>query len=409
MSDMDYGDKTFIANLTAGLLIFILNVRFSVAYYSYFWIGLALYLIYSACHYRYYKGALARVYQQQKLNLKILGGGIVACYGMLLSSSFLLLDKQSAKTTMDWFLYVAPLVVFWILSGLHNIDRGLATGLLLAVLANAILVGMQIVENGTVWSFCDAIRVIGTFENPNTFGAVLAWMIPFLIYFFYRVQSFIEKTFCLLGFFLSNICLYMTHSRGAAISLIAGFLLLTLLYGVSHRLKLGFKRNFIVLILCGILLVWLGLGSIESTYTRGMGERQLMWSASVQMWEDHKILGTGIGRWTENYYSERYHPVNGHEKNHYFPHNMFLYFLAGAGLLGAIGYICLVLSMFWVLLRKLKADEKLTVAIPMTATFIAFILVGMVDSTLTNKMVALPYFALMGYSVGSYDADRKES
>ena len=88
---------------------------------------------------------------------------------------------------------------------------------------------------------------------------------------------------------------------------------------------------------------------------------------------------------------------------------MFLYFLSGAGLLGAIGYICLILSMFWVLLRKLKADEKLTVAIPMTATFIAFILVGMVDSTLTNKMVALPYFALLGYSIGSYDADRRGS
>lgn len=41
----------------------------------------------------------------------------------------------------------------------------------------------------------------------------------------------------------------------------------------------------------------------------------MMLEASWEMWNDHKLTGVGPGKWGEYYYSPKYHPKDGHEKD----------------------------------------------------------------------------------------------
>ena len=80
---------------------------------------------------------------------------------------------------------------------------------------------------------------------------------------------------------------------------------------------------------------------------------------------------------------------------------------SGAGILGGIGYLCLVLSMLYVLLKRAIESDGITSAIPMMAVFIAFIMDGMIDATLTNKTVGIPFYALLGYAIGTSHTGRE--
>ena len=396
----------FVTNLVAGLSIFILNVRFSVAYVSYFWIISFLYLIYCVWYGRINRIAIVRICRTDWTDLKILIAGIFIFYGLLLVSGLLLGDKSSMKTAVEWFLYACPFFVFFILSGSYNINKGIAVGIFLAIIANAILGESQLIGDNLYNP--GGVRIQGSFNHPNSFGSVLAWTIPFVGYFLYRSKTTSQRVFALFVLVLSFLCLFLTDSRGAAVSLITGLVVTALIYALVHRNQLGIRQKLAVVFLCLVLAVGTGAVLNSSVHnTRGLGERQLMWSSSMQMWEDHKLLGVGIGRWPENYYSERYHPAEGHEMGHYFPHNMPIYFLSGAGILGGIGYLCLVLSMLYVLLKRAIESDGITSAIPMMAVFIAFIMDGMIDATLTNKTVGIPFYALLGYAIGTFHTGRE--
>ena len=396
----------FVTNLVAGLSIFILNVRFSVAYVSYFWIISFLYLIYCVWHGRISRNAIVRICRTDWTDLKILIAGIFIFYGLLLASGLLLGDKSSMKTAVEWFLYACPFFVLFILSGSYNINKGIAVGIFLAIIANAILGESQLIGDNLYNP--GGVRIQGSFNHPNSFGSVLAWTIPFVGYFLYRSKTTSQGVFALFILVLSFLCLFLTDSRGAAVSLITGLVVTALIYALVHRNQLGIRQKLAVVFLCLVLAVGTGAVLNSSVHnTRGLGERQLMWSSSMQMWEDHKLLGVGIGRWPENYYSERYHPAEGHEMGHYFPHNMPIYFLSGAGILGGIGYLCLVLSMLYVLLKRAIESDGITSAIPMMAVFIAFIMDGMIDATLTNKTVGIPFYALLGYAIGTFHTGRE--
>lgn len=396
----------FVTNLVAGLSIFILNVRFSVAYVSYFWIISFLYLIYCVWYGRINRIAIVRICRTDWTDLKILIAGIFIFYGLLLVSGLLLGDKSSMKTAVEWFLYACPFFVLFILSGSYNINKGIAVGIFLAIIANAILGESQLIGDNLYNP--GGVRIQGSFNHPNSFGSVLAWTIPFVGYFLYRSKTTSQRVFASFILVLSFLCLFLTDSRGAAVSLITGLVVTALIYALVHRNQLGIRQKLAVVFLCLVLAVGTGAVLNSSVHnTRGLGERQLMWSSSMQMWEDHKLLGVGIGRWPENYYSERYHPAEGHEMGHYFPHNMPIYFLSGAGILGGIGYLCLVLSMLYVLLKRAIESDGITSAIPMMAVFIAFIMDGMIDATLTNKTVGIPFYALLGYAIGTSHTGRE--
>ena len=137
--------RHFLAtNLVACVLISILDIRFSVAYISYFWIVLLSYLIYCVWRERDYKHLILRTCRHNWPNIKLLLLGIVIFYGLLLLSSLLLKDKVSVKTAIDWLRYTFPFFGFVFLASLCNINKGIAYGVCISVIANATFSGLQL-------------------------------------------------------------------------------------------------------------------------------------------------------------------------------------------------------------------------------------------------------------------------
>lgn len=190
----------------------------------------------------------------------------------------------------------------------------------------------------------------------------------------------------------------MTDSRGGEVSTFLGILFIGICVIVRYRKELNQKILFLILLftlfLCGIF----GEMIYHSNINRSFGERAIMREASIEMWKDHKVLGIGLARWHEQYYSEQYHPKEGRESGLMMPHNMPVYFLSCAGIIGGIEYILFSGSLFWIIYVVYKKRPQ-GLALPIMASYVAFLIEGLVDSTIINKQSAFVFFCLLGVFV----------
>lgn len=397
-------------NLMAGVLIFILGVRFSVAYFSYFCILSAVYIIF--CWYCFNRQSGSNKYFFPGINdraLVIVSAGLLLFYSCLFVANALSLKSLDFKIILGFFTYAVPLYVFYFLSQKNRVHWGVLAGLSLIILVNAVY-GIFQLSGWAVDSLKDVHRMQGFFKHANSFGMVLTWCIPFLIYFFYKLENKKYKYWAAVILCIGGLCLYCSGSRGAIVSLCTGLIGSLLLYGWFNRKIFSKKIKVSLMIGCLLIAAGTGLGVHYSMqYDRGLGERVFMWQGSIHMWDEHKLSGVGVGKWAENYYSETYHPKDAHEKDMVFPHNMPLYYLSEAGTIGGIGYGTLLLTMLIAAGNILKRQKEVTLAVPLMAVCLAFMAEGMVDATISNKMVSLPYFALIGYSLGSLNVRNKRT
>lgn len=129
------------------------------------------------------------------------------------------------------------------------------------------------------------------------------------------------------------------------------------------------------------------------------GERRIMIESSFQMWQDHKLTGIGMRNWGDYYYSEKYHPLEGKEQGHSMPHNMPIYFLSTNGIIGGIGYSAFMLLLFGMIVNLLRKDKS-SIGVAMLFAYLAFAAESMIDATISNKNIIIPFYFLMGYGFG---------
>lgn len=381
----------YIANIIICVLICILNISFNAAYGSYFFIigcGYVLYLLYK--HKRNF-------IHQIPFMFKILVYMFIIFYGLLFLESFLLRDRYSVLTSFELIKYSLPLFIIGFVGFIKTTSSGIKWGILISSFFNAIIAILQHlgVQIGNLKLLP---RVSSFFEHPNTLASAIAFIIPFLIYFMIKSSSRYNKLLYLCLLSLDTYCLYLTDSRGGMVSTFFG--ILTMIVCIMIKSKKKFNQKICLLVLIGGL-TFIGIfgGMIyQSNSNRGFGERNIMREASIEMWKDHKILGVGLARWHEQYYSKQYHPKNGKETGLMMPHNMPLYFLSCAGIIGGIGYILFSCSLFWVIYAVYKKRPQ-GLALPIMASYVAFLVEGLVDSTIINKQSAFVFFCLLGIFV----------
>lgn len=404
-----FKSEFFLNNCVACILIFILGVRFSIAYFSYFCIIFALYMAFYLYHSKCnLKNRDFFSSFRDHMNLCILTVGFLIFYSLLFVANTLSLHSLDVKIISSGVIYLIPLYAFYFLSQKGTIDKGILIGLSSVILVNGVYSYLQF--NGlTVIPLRDVHRIQGFFKHANSFGMILTWCIPFLAYYFFKFKNYKYKFLSAGMIFIGGICLYFSGSRGAEASLCIGLVGSLLLYIWFNRKNLNKKIVGGLIAFCLLTVAGTGIGIHYSMqHERGLGERIFMWQGSIYMWNDHKLSGVGTGKWAENYYSEIYHPKGAHEGNMIFPHSMPLYYLSESGTLGGVGYAALALAMFIVAVKSLKKEQEMTLAVPLMAVYLAFMSEGMVDATISNKMVSLPYFALAGYSIGSLNLKNKK-
>ncbi len=247
-----------------------------------------------------------------------------------------------------WDLVLLPLLGGWLVCQLITTPqqaRRLLTALFIGGVAVAVVgVGMWLRGNGTVAD--GVLRLVGPYFSPN--GAALYLERTLLIGL--GLLSWNEQrrqVWLISGLLLITVALYLTASRGAwLLAMPVGLLCFGWLVGLGsaggawQRIKSRHRQWWLI----GSLLFVGGVAGLLATSpaltarltnSASLGQRLLTWAATIELWRDFPWLGVGPGGFFWRY--PAYLPLGAlDEPNLHHPHNLWLEFVSGWGLLGLI-------------------------------------------------------------------------
>ncbi|WP_297022672.1 O-antigen ligase [uncultured Dialister sp.] len=382
-----YSYAKLLANVVAALLAMILSIRFTPAYYTYAIILFVIYFVYDCTR------SKACIISMPSKAFTI---GYCLLYGSLIVSAGVNADKDGLSLVRQYIYWSLPMWMIAYMAGKYNIEKGFLTG----ILSGAIISGIY---GAAQWMKHPGERIFSFYTYPTHYGLVIAIVLPVVAYLiFKRKESIAMRLIALATALFMLVLLFLTDTRAALIAICIGFVgsigivLVRHWQQIDRKIKIGTLIFVLALAFSGVAGFNYMQGHRTSYVGQIGGERLLMLSASYKMWEDHKISGIGLDSWEKYYYSKEYHPEEGTETNLDMPHNMFVYFLSCAGIIGAVGFVLYTVLTFWGLLR-VPFGKNLAMEICSMAVFIAFFIDGMADSTLINKIPVKIYFALMGF------------
>jgi len=251
-------------------------------------------------------------------------------------------------------LYGLLLIIFTLVQDREELEKTL-----LVFLASAIYpMGQAIAQGLTPNPELTFTRVEGTFTLPTGLGAFLIPIVLFsLALVFYPDLSLPKRGFVLGTFGASVATLLLTLSRGSILGALVGGVVVY----VALRPQLKSRSSTVAfLAVLTIISAWALWPSIEGrvfapvvAFVRG-GQSDLVVGVTQRADElsllipatlDTYFLGTGIGNYRE--LAVRYRVLYGLPNLPVVPHNVLLYFFAEVGIIGALGFIWLLVRLVW--------------------------------------------------------------
>lgn len=178
-------------------------------------------------------------------------------------------------------------------------------------------------------------RMYSTLENPNLFGAYLLMIISILTAFTLRERAVKKRTVFAVILLSLLLCLTLTYSRGAWVSLAAIVLGLTLFYD---------KRFGLLFLLVPVVLAFYHGQVVERFLSLFSGEdtsvdlRFALWESTMAMIEEHPLLGVGWGAYFLAYPDYNFF-IQEEGVLIFHAHNMYLNMLAEVGIPGGMAFL----------------------------------------------------------------------
>lgn len=178
-------------------------------------------------------------------------------------------------------------------------------------------------------------RMYSTLENPNLFGAYLLMIISILTAFTLRERAVKRRTVFAVILLSLLLCLALTYSRGAWVSLAAIVLGLTLFYD---------KRVGLLFLLVPVVLAFYHGQVVERFLSLFSGEdtsvdlRFALWESTMAMIEEHPLLGVGWGAYFLAYPDYNFF-IQEEGVLIFHAHNMYLNMLAEVGIPGGMAFL----------------------------------------------------------------------
>lgn len=178
-------------------------------------------------------------------------------------------------------------------------------------------------------------RMYSTLENPNLFGAYLLMIISILTAFTLRERAVKKRTVFAVILLSLLLCLALTYSRGAWVSLAAIVLGLTLFYD---------KRFGLLFLLVPVVLAFYHGQVVERFLSLFSGEdtsvdlRFALWESTMAMIEEHPLLGVGWGAYFLAYPDYNFF-IQEEGVLIFHAHNMYLNMLAEVGIPGGMAFL----------------------------------------------------------------------
>ena len=119
--------------------------------------------------------------------------------------------------------------------------------------------------------------------------------------------------------------------------------------------------------------------------------RIMIWKSSIKILKDNWVVGIGPGNFQETYLQYQKYSPPYLEWAVPYPHNIFLAFWIQAGIIGLVGFLLLISSWFWKVLKNKKPqDENLRCAVLGVMFYI--LLHGLVDTTYFKNDLAVIFW-----------------
>jgi O-antigen ligase len=201
----------------------------------------------------------------------------------------------------------------------------------------------------------------GPFVNRNHFAGLMELLIPpGLAMQILGAERRDQLPLVTLFTLLPIGALFLSASRGGIISFIAEVFFLAILIVARRREKKVLVAGAIIVTLAAVMVSWLGIGraldrfaaykKLEATE----GRRSEMLQDSLRIYEDHRILGTGLGTLQEVFplYETLY---DGLIVNH--SHNDYVEALAETGSIGGLCGFAFLVLLFWTAWKILRVEN----------------------------------------------------
>lgn len=254
-------------------------------------------------------------------------------------------------------------------------------------------------------------RMYSTLYNPNLLSAFLLMLLSAAASMLVGSRETRERLFYLAFLALLALCLVLTYSRGAWLSVCA----LIFFFGLVWD-----KR---------VWLLFLGLPLVLFCYHGGVADRLLsifshneadtsmamrldMWTAAWQMAKDHPLLGIGWGAFKYVYpvYNEL---VQEAGIVIFHAHNMFLNILAETGLLGFFFAMWFFFGNAWyafsLLKKKAVHDFDYSLTLTMLGTVLALAICSLSDYDLFSTQISLTFWLICALFASLYDECEKNN
>lgn len=212
-------------------------------------------------------------------------------------------------------------------------------------------------------------RVFSTLGQPNWLAAYLAMLFPWIIYYYLKVNTKLERLCFYILAVLNFIVFIFTYSRGGNLGLAAAVVIFFILIG-DKLIRTHWKRLMMLTLSCVAILILFAtpltqtlfgstphreIGTLETGDETG-NIRLIVWDGALQIFYHHPILGTGLETFGESFYQYRPAAMNYNSEWDFLfnkAHNEYLNYLATTGIIGLLTYFLLLASYYGQSLRTI--------------------------------------------------------
>jgi hypothetical protein len=137
------------------------------------------------------------------------------------------------------------------------------------------------------------LRGLGLINDPNDFGQLLVCVIP-LIFIFWRAKSVLQNVaFVLLPVSALLFGMYLTHSRGALLALMAVAV-------VAAQRRIGILPALLLAVAVFATAMALHFTGGRDISADSGADRTALWSSGMEMLKSHPLFGVGLNSFADN-------------------------------------------------------------------------------------------------------------
>ena len=244
--------------------------------------------------------------------------------------------------------------------------------------------------NDSDWNVLERVRGLAFFADPNDLAQGLLVVIP-LIFLAWKARSFVwNSIFVLAPVSVLLWCIYLTHSRGAAVALVvvAGFWLTRRMGSVWA----GLMTSGMVL---GLVVINIAGGRL--TKDESIINRFEAWSVGLELLKSHPLFGVGYRLFTD------YNPITAH--------NSYVLCFSELGFVGFFVWMAIIVLTVLELNQLVRLDrtDPRNVELSRYAESIRLSMIGFLSAAwFLSRAYAIPLFFLVGLSVVLAEIARRE-